>query len=376
MIIARIGPRIRPRFARGIEADQQRNSFGTRVLTMKAVTNVYELAELQQMVDEGYVSVRQHPTAPLHIYNYTAKAQYEGVWNHTTLTCRGVITDSAGTILARPFSKFFNLEQLEQLPNEPFEVYEKLDGSLGILYWLDDEPYIATRGSFESPQAQRATQLLRTYDLSALDRRLTYLFEIIYPENRIVVNYGDRRELVLLAIIDTATGREYPLTDVGFPVAKQHGEVTDVASLRALNLDNEEGFVVRFASGLRVKVKCAEYVRLHRLLTGLSEKMILEEYLMTGADLTNLIERVPDEFNAWLQQTVNHLRAQYNDIEKAARQIFLATEATTRKEYAAIFTKTAYSAILFQMLDGRDYTQLIWKRVKARPLSFKVDDDG
>lgn len=343
---------------------------------MKAVTNVYELAELQQMVDEGYVSVRQHPTAPLHIYNYTAKAQYEGVWNHTTLTCRGVITDSAGTILARPFSKFFNLEQLEQLPNEPFEVYEKLDGSLGILYWLDDEPYIATRGSFESPQAQRATQLLRTYDLSALDRRLTYLFEIIYPENRIVVNYGDRRELVLLAIIDTATGREYPLTDVGFPVAKQHGEVTDVASLRALNLDNEEGFVVRFASGLRVKVKCAEYVRLHRLLTGLSEKMILEEYLMTGADLTNLIERVPDEFNAWLQQTVNHLRAQYNDIEKAARQIFLATEATTRKEYAAIFTKTAYSAILFQMLDGRDYTQLIWKRVKARPLSFKVDDDG
>jgi hypothetical protein len=195
MIIVRIGLRIRPRFVRGIEADEKRSSFAIRVLTMKAITNVYELAELQQMVDEGYISVRQHPTAPLYIYNYTAKAQYEGVWNHATLTCRGIITDSAGTILGRPFAKFFNLEQLEQLPNEPFEVYEKLDGSLGILYWLGDEPYIATRGSFESPQAQVATQLLRTYDLSALDRRLTYLFEIIYPENRIVVNYGARREL-------------------------------------------------------------------------------------------------------------------------------------------------------------------------------------
>jgi RNA ligase len=177
-------------------------------------------------------------------------------------------------------------------------------------------------------------------------------------------------------MIDTATGHEYPLTDVGFPVAKQHGEVTDVASLRALHLDNGEGFVIRFANGLRVKVKCAEYIRLHRLLTGVSEKMILEEYLMAGADFSSLLERVPDEFNTWLQQTVSNLRAQYGDIEQAARQIFRAAEAATRKEYAAIFTKTAYSAILFHMLDGRDYTQLIWKRVKARPLAFKADDDG
>lgn len=343
---------------------------------MKVVTNIYELAELQQMVDEGYISARQHPTAPLHIYNYTAKAQYEGMWNQATLTCRGLITDGAGTILARPFTKFFNLEQVEHLPNEPFEVYEKLDGSLGILYWLGDEPSIATRGSFESPQSQVATELLHSYDLSALDRRRTYLFEIIYPENRIVVNYGDRRDLVLLAIIDTATGREFPLTDIGFPVAQKHDDVHEVASLRALTLDNSEGFVIRFTSGLRVKVKCAEYVRLHRLLTGLSEKMILEEYLMTGADLTNLLDRVPDEFNHWLQQTVTNLRAQYDEIERAAQQIFTATEAATRKEYAAIFTKTAYSAILFHMLDKRDYTQLIWKRIKARPLSFKVDDDG
>lgn len=343
---------------------------------MKVVTNVYELAELRQMVDEGYISVRPHPTAPLHIYNYTAKAQYAGMWNHATLTCRGVITDSMGTILARPFTKFFNLEQVEHLPDEPFEVYEKLDGSLGILYWLGDEPYISTRGSFESPQSQIATELLRAYDLSGLDRRMTYLFEIIYPENRIVVNYGDRRELVLLAIIDTATGREFPLTEVGFPVAKKHDGVNDVASLRALNWDNSEGFVVRFVSGLRVKVKCAEYVRLHRLLTGVSEKMILEEYLMTEANMTSLLERVPDEFHRWLQQTVNNLRAQYDDIERTAQQVFTAAEAATRKEYAAIFTKTAYSAILFHMLDGRDYSQLIWKSIKARSLSFKVDEGG
>jgi RNA ligase len=342
-------------------------------MTMKVVTNIYELIELEPMLAEGYISVRQHPTVPLRIYNYTARAQYENVWNLATLTCRGLITDDAGTIIARPFTKFFNLEQVERLPNEPFEIYEKLDGSLGILYWLEDEPYIATRGSFDGTQAQVATRLLRNYDLSALDRRATYLFEIIYPENRIVVDYGNRRELVLLAVIDTATGRESPLTDVGFPVVKQHGDINDIASLRALNWENTEGFVVRFASGLRVKVKCAEYVRLHRLLTGVTEKMILEDYLMTGADFASLLERVPDEFNTWLQQTVKNLRAQYHDIEQAARRIFDSATATTRKEYAAIFTRTPYSAILFQMLDGRDYSQLIWKMIKAKPTTFKEE---
>jgi putative RNA ligase len=199
------------------------------------------------MLAAGYISVQQHPTAPLWIYNYTAKAQYDNMWNPATLTCRGLITDDAGTIVARPFTKFFNLEQLECLPHEPFEVYEKLDGSLGILYWLEDEPAIATRGSFESRQVQVAIQLLRNYDLSALEREVPYLFEIIYPENRIVVDYGDRRELVLLARIDTPTGREYPVREVGFPVAKHHAEIHDVASLREVSRDNTEGFVVRFA---------------------------------------------------------------------------------------------------------------------------------
>lgn len=53
--------------------------------------------------------------------------------------------------VARPFPKFFNLDEAiangEQLPAEAFEVTEKLDGSLGILYWLDGEPRLATRGT-------------------------------------------------------------------------------------------------------------------------------------------------------------------------------------------------------------------------------------
>lgn len=143
--------------------------------------NVNELTDLQTMLDGGYIARRQHPTAPLMIYNYTARAQYDNVWNAATLACRGLICDLAGKVVARPFPKFFNLDQVTTLPDEPFEVYEKLDGSLGILYWLDGQPCIATRGSFDGEQARWATQWIQdnwwNSDKGPLYNDCTYLFE-------------------------------------------------------------------------------------------------------------------------------------------------------------------------------------------------------
>lgn len=38
------------------------------------------------------------------MYNYTAKAQYDKLWNEVTLQCRGLILDGDGNVVARPFS--------------------------------------------------------------------------------------------------------------------------------------------------------------------------------------------------------------------------------------------------------------------------------
>src|ERR1700735_1376579 len=205
---------------------------------------------LQQMLDERMVIVQKHPGADLFIYNYTNKAQYEGVWNEITLQCRGLILDAERNIVSRPFKKFFNLEEYpaDEIPDEPFEVFEKLDGSLGILYWLDDKPYIATRGSFISDQAVHASNILtEKYGdaIAKLDRNATYLFEIIYPENRIIVDYGHKDDLVLIAVIDNNTGDDLPLPHVGFPVVKKYSGIGDFNLLKDLAEENKEGFVIR-----------------------------------------------------------------------------------------------------------------------------------
>lgn len=121
------------------------------------------LDTLEQLVTQRLITKRSHPNGQLFIYNYTAKAQYENIWTPETLQARGLIFNSYGNLIACPFPKFFNLgEHKNTLPLEPFEIYEKLDGSLGILYFFEDMPYIATRGSFDSVQASKANEMLPT----------------------------------------------------------------------------------------------------------------------------------------------------------------------------------------------------------------------
>jgi RNA ligase len=330
--------------------------------------------ELLAEIDAGYVRASRHPTEPITIYNYTPHAQFDWHWTNWTKKCRGLILHDDGHVVARPFEKFFGIEQItEPLPVEPFEVYEKLDGSLGILYFIGEEPFIATRGSFDGEQAERATLIFaKKYSHLTLDRSLTYLFEIIFPENRIVVDYGDTEDLFLLTTIHTESGVERGLVDVGFPIVKRYDGIADVAELKRLEEKNREGFVIRFRSGLRVKVKFAEYTRLHKLLTGINPRHIWE-WLRDGKETDELIDRVPDEFMRWVRTIEQGLRQQFAAIEQECRRDFKTLP--TRKETAAYFLTCTYPSILFSMLDGKDYAPTIWKLLyPAASAAFKRDE--
>ncbi len=321
---------------------------------------------LKTLVSERLINVQKHPDADLFIYNYSQTVQYSRLWNEVTLQTRGLILDANYNIVARPFPKFFNLTEHEpsEIPNLPFEVYEKLDGSLGILYWLNDAPQIATRGSFISEQAVHATQILhRKYAhlFDKLAKNCTYLFEIIYPVNRIVVDYGDTDDLVLLGVVNNLTGDDEPMQDIGFQIVKRYDGINDLDQLKALNLDNKEGFVVRFQNGFRVKMKFEEYVRLHRIMTGVSN-IAIWEYLSEGKSFEELLEQVPDEFYEWVQQTVNELQTQFDAVLAEAKSVY--KELPTRKETALYFNEQKYPGVLFNLYSGKSPDAGIWKLIR------------
>lgn len=336
---------------------------------------------LLKMISEEYVMVQKHPTAELYIYNYSRKAQFESIWNEITLLTRGLILDKDMNIVARPFDKFFNLEQHkpEEIPVLPFRVFEKMDGSLGILYWLDDKPYIASRGSFDSDQARHANKLLYdkyTHTFDKITKGVTYLFEIIYPSNRIVVDYGDKDDLVLLAMIDNATGKDVELHDIGFELVKEYDGVNDWSQLRAVQESNKEGFIVRFSNGFRIKMKFEEYCRLHSIVTNISN-IVVWEYLRDGKSFDELLERTPDEFDEFVRITEKDLTGKYKAIEDRHRE----EVKKIRKVIAElVFALKGYNTkIIFDMISGKDHSKTIWSMVRptwAKPfMSVNLEDD-
>jgi T4 RnlA family RNA ligase len=336
---------------------------------------------LPTLIEQGYIVRQTHPSLPLTIYNYTAKAQFDRHWVAATLHCRGLVLDANYLPVARPLPKFFNLSEHQgTLPAGVPEIYEKLDGSLIILFYYQGQWEVASRGSFASDQAKMARVLLadRQADLDKLDRAYTYLLEIIYPSNRIVVDYGAAQRLVLLAAVHTQTGAELALTQVDWIDRAQTYPATTLPewlkSIEATQseLANQEGFILKWPNGFRLKYKLADYVRLHRIITRIQAKDIWE-CLSQNQSLEQFLDSVPDEFYNWVKDTKRELETKYREIETECQQAF--KDLGDRRQTAMYFQTQKYPGVLFLMLDGRDYSQVIWKLIKPgyeRP--FRVED--
>ena len=338
---------------------------------------------IQSEIDAGYITRRPHPKYDLFVLNYAPPVQYERRWNEATMACRGLIVDGTGRVVARPFKKFFNIGEHESpaLPDLPigdrFKAFEKMDGSLGISYATPDGLAISTRGSFESEQAIKATEMLRTTYKDAVPKmhgHITYLFEIIYPENRIVVNYGDAEELVLIGAICTKSGLEYEATD--FPeLPFRTPEVFTVEDLKDLPRDtsNFEGYVIMFEDGPRVKVKLDEYVKLHHLVHDMSPRRIWEA-LSSGENVEAMIAELPDELFDDLKAQVQDQKREFEHEVLRYRRLFKHLELhkiESRKDQAMTIIKMSkfhemQPGPLFSLLDVKSsaFVDSIWKLVK------------
>ena len=397
----------------------------------------YDLDILNDYIERGLLIKQVHPTLPLSIYNYSRTCQYGRLWDEITLACRGLVLDNEGNVIAKPFPKFFNYEEhtTEEIPNELFDVYEKMDGSLGICFYYEreltyieryklwfngnyetgmeyceeiipnfDDPYfhptpttkgewhIATRGSFVSEQAVKGKELLGKYNFQKLHTDYTYLFEIIYKENRIVCDY-DFEDVVLLGVINTKTGIEVNLhsdiedvriqniiKNIGLNVVTRYntfGEGFDELKREISN--SKEGYVIRFRNGMRMKIKGDEYVRLHRILTNFSTTDIWE-LLRTGGNLDEFLDRVPDEFDNWVRLTMLELQSQFESIKFRSVTDFEYYKIQSngdKKEFALLIKNNDYRSILFAMWDGKSYDDTIWKMIKpvwSKPFRKDLDN--
>lgn len=387
----------------------------------------FDIDRFFDLMADRYIDLRTHAYDQRFVLaNYSPSTMYEQKWTPETLVSRGIIFNyETYEILARPFDKFFNWDDSTQ-PYPPHGAAvrsEKVDGSLGTLYAGPAGLAVASRGSFHSDQAKHATRRLNDYLdvdstlasslMSLLQNEKTPVFEIVYPENRIVVDYGEMDELILLDVIDNATGKSDLTTfdELTFPwkatkTLLPQGFYDTIASDIP---EGEEGFVLYWPhSGFRCKVKSADYIALHRILTNTSAREIWR-YLTVNANRTRIaadkpqlwgsrlgidpkraqqilsvgdnwfeqmIEGVPDEFYQWVQDTISsiekNVEAYVMKVVEGGNQVRYSAHGDARKMYdLSQHFEHKYSGAVLRYAQSSDINSVVlnaWKN------AFPADD--
>lgn len=248
------------------------------------------------------------------LFCYSRECQYDNIWDEVTLAARGIIFNKVtGELISLPFKKFFNAGEvlgkidLNELAKKPFRAMKKMDGSFAIVYKHKNEYHVATKGSFISDQAAWATKWLREHvKVYDMQDDYTYLFEMIYPENRIVVDYGDREELVLLGVMDKTTGMEISYEAMKIEADRIGVTLVEVVEFKSLDdlyaycktlPSSEEGFVVTFHNGYKIKVKGDEYCKIHRILANMTPLAFWGAWDLERANIPKeFLVGIPEEF--------------------------------------------------------------------------------
>ncbi|MCB9765492.1 MAG: hypothetical protein H6739_37305 [Alphaproteobacteria bacterium] len=330
----------------------------------------FDPALLDTYVDDGWLT--RVDDGPLSIWNYTPKTVFEGRWDAVTLACRGLVLDRAtAEVVALPFPKFFNHDEPHAvIPDGAPEVTVKLDGSLGIGFRADGRLRWTTRGSFFSPQAAAAQALWDArYADVPVPEAWTLLVEIIHPVTRNVVRY-DEEEMVVLGARDRFTGEDLPYVGVrrwalGAGLAVTEPVEGDLPALleRAEALDDQhEGFVLRWGDH-RVKVKSRAYKRVHRLITGLTERALADHwYAGTAAALRPLVS---EELRMWIDAQLAELDGAVAAMERAVEALVAANaDAPSRKDFVmAVGPKHPLFGMAIRRFLGQrlDYREAVYR---------------
>lgn len=301
------------------------------------------------------------------LLTYTPEAQHDGNFTPIEAACRGLVVSIDGKIAALPMPKFFNLgePQCPALPDERYTVWEKVDGSLGI-FWHDGDAWRCnTRGSFDNLYIRFAMDWWKRNIPEAFDmipRHWTLMVEICIDDDDMKRAAYKPEDIYLIAIRDNYSGADLSLLsgtvwNTGLPTMMPAADLIQLGIDELVDQRKEatgiEGWVVRFESGLRVKIKTDWYLRLFRAIQALTPKHVRELMIDAGEDW---IDEFPDDLKAEAIeiQEVIETRLQTGIAEVYSVYSRLA-DIQSRKDYAlAVLADYAHiSSWLFNMRDDK-----------------------
>ena len=282
---------------------------------------------------------------------------------------RGIIfRESDWKCVCHAFNKFGNYGEsyCPEIDWSTASVQEKVDGSL-MKVWYDEYWHISTNGTIDAFKAplECANKEITSYGelflyclkenkpsfpfqdfISFLDKEYCFMFEMVSPYNRVVIEYLESK-LYYLGCRNMSTHQEYGFADYfHIPFVNGLGNILNMPKLYPLHTLkevqeaanalpwNEEGYVVCDANFNRVKIKSPEYVLAHHGRTNgnISISRLLEIILNNEID----------EFLIYADEYKDKINNLIAEMELFKTQVKLEiinlapANYTSRKEYAEV----------------------------------------
>lgn len=237
-----------------------------------------------------------------------------------------------------------------------------MDGSLVIMFYYKDEFIFCTRGSFISQQALKAKEIFKKkYMDEDVNKECTYCFEVIYPQNKIVVDYGLLEDLFLISILHTKTGKNVNIDQAGFnTVQKIATNGLCYTEWIQHNVVNEEGYVMRFiADNLRIKIKFANYVEKHK-----GKYLNIERIKQSMKNMQTInLDTIPDECYDEVKESINKMEELFKmkENEVLKEYVKIQEQNSTKRDLIEAIKQSQYSKILFAIHAKKKYDSLLWK---------------
>lgn len=315
--------------------------------------------------------------------------------------CRGLKFNLDGSLLARPYHKFFNVGETQGtlISNLDFSnvwIGEKLDGSMVHPALINNEViYMTMMGNTPiAIDAQNHVQDMPEYkNLFFTLRNMGYmpLFEWCSPKNQIVIKYTTE-SLVLTDIRHQRLGHYMPYNELK-EICEEHGvlyvdrqkmdSVFDDWYTAAKALIGMEGYILTWEGGLqaevKAKVKADAYVSLHRAKDSLMrETHVLEIVLNKHED--DLIAKLEEHDAELVREYTNDVRHGMLEYAKMIDEKFIAlSENSTlpKKEFAQRIKdeEPIIRAFLFARFDGKNSLDTVNKFLKKKALSSTVVEE-
>lgn len=317
------------------------------------------------LVEEFKIKVTEHPEYGLYVLNYD---QIESPKNHQiTNECRSLVVtkhknSGAYSVVSRSFDRFFNYGEIQEDNHDitKMSAYEKVDGSIVSLFYWNGEWLYRTR-SVIMPTSQvngwdkTWKELIEPVLLDKGFRdynhntSLTYIFEVVGVENRVVTRY-EESAAYLLAVRDNLTGWYGNPENLnpelrGWKLPNKYTFNTFEHCLQAAKdlRDLNEGYVLYDQFGTpKVKVKNPAYTAAHLLRgEGLNSKRIMQLTFMNEVD--EYLSIFPEDAEHFEKYIIA-----YNELQHEIKNVYWVNSMIVeQKDFALSVKDFCYSGVLF-----------------------------